>query len=142
MQRKADAKWTGDLRTGTGTIRLGSGVFEGPYSFKSRFEDGKDTNPEELIGAAHAACFSMALSASLAKAGHTPKSVATTATVNLELVGAGSQITRIDLATHGVVPGLSEAEFKRLAEDTKVNCIVSKALASVPMTLAVTFAGG
>jgi osmotically inducible protein OsmC len=142
MQRKADAKWTGDLRTGTGTIKLGSGVFEGPYSFKSRFEDGKDTNPEELIGAAHAACFSMALSAGLAKAGHKPTSVSTTATVNLDLVGAGSQITRIDLATHGVVPKLSEAEFRQFAEDTKVNCIVSKALASVPMTLAVTFAGG
>ncbi len=141
MQRKADAKWMGDLRTGTGTIKLGSGVFEGPYSFKSRFEDGKDTNPEELIGAAHAACFSMALSASLAKAGHNPKSVATTATVNLELVGAGSQITRIDLVTHGIVPGLSEAEFKKFAEDAKANCIVSKALASVPMTLSVTFAG-
>jgi osmotically inducible protein OsmC len=141
MQRKADAKWTGDLRTGTGTIKLGSGVFEGPYSFKSRFEDGTDTNPEELIGAAHAACFSMALSASLAKAGHKPTSVATTATVNLELVGAGSQITRIDLATHGIVPGLSEAEFTKFAEDAKANCIVSKALASVPMTLSVTFAG-
>ncbi|MDH4349212.1 MAG: OsmC family protein [Gemmatimonadota bacterium] len=141
MQRKADAKWTGDLRTGTGTIKLGSGVFEGPYSFKSRFEDGKDTNPEELVGAAHAACFSMALSASLAKAGHKPTSVATTATVNLELVGAGSQITRIDLATHGIVPGLSEAEFTTFAEDAKANCIVSKALASVPMTLSVTFAG-
>jgi len=142
MQRKADAKWTGDLRTGTGTIKLGSGVFEGPYSFKSRFEDGTDTNPEELIGAAHAACFSMALSASLAKAGHKPTSVATTATVNLELVGAGSQITRIDLATHGIVPDLSEAEFTKFAEDAKANCIVSKALASVPMTLSVTFAGG
>jgi len=141
MQRKADAKWTGDLRTGTGTIRLGSGVFEGPYSFKSRFEDGRDANPEELLGAAHAACFSMALSASLAKAGHAPRSVATTATVNLEKVGEGSQITRIDLQTHGEVPGLAEAEFKRLAEETKVNCIVSKALASVPMTLTVTFAG-
>ncbi|MEZ4413949.1 MAG: OsmC family peroxiredoxin, partial [Gemmatimonadales bacterium] len=104
MQRKADATWTGDLRTGTGAIKLGSGVFEGPYSFKSRFEDGTDTNPEELLGAAHAACFSMALSAGLAKAGHKPQSVATTATVNLDLVGAGSQITRIDLATHGVVP--------------------------------------
>jgi len=141
MQRKADAKWTGDLRTGTGTIRLGSGVFEGPYSFKSRFEDGRDTNPEELIGAAHAACFSMALSAALAKAGHHPKSVATTAVVNLELVGAGSQITRIDLATHGEVPGLAEAEFTRFAEETKTTCIVSRALASVPMTLTTTFRG-
>jgi len=141
MQRKADAKWTGDLRTGTGTIRLGSGVFEGPYSFKSRFEDGRDTNPEELIGAAHAACFSMALSAALAKAGHKPKSVATTAVVNLELVGAGSQITRIDLATHGEVPGLAEAEFTRFAEETKTTCIVSRALASVPMTLTTTFRG-
>lgn len=141
MQRKADAKWTGDLRAGKGTIRLGSGVFEGPYSFSSRFENAPATNPEELIGAAHAACFSMALSAGLAKAGHNPTSVATTATVNLEKVGEGFGITRIDLATHGIVPGLSEAEFKKFADDAKANCIVSKALASVPMTLSVTFAG-
>lgn len=141
MERKAHAKWTGDLRSGNGTVRLGSGVFEGPYSFKSRFEDGRDTNPEELLGAAHAACFSMALSAALAKAGHSPRSVATTAVVHLELVGAGSQITRIDLQTHGDIPGLAAAEFTRFAEDAKANCIVSKALAAVPMTVTATFAG-
>jgi osmotically inducible protein OsmC len=142
MERKASARWSGDLRSGTGSVRLGSGVFEGPFSFKSRFEDGSDTNPEELLGAAHAACFTMALSAQLAKNGHAPRRVDTEAVVHLDKVGQGSQITRIDLSTRGDVPGVSEAEFQRLAEETKVNCIVSKALASVPMTVRASLAGG
>jgi len=142
MDRNANARWTGDLRAGAGTIRLGSGVFEGPYSFSSRFENAPATNPEELLGAANAACFSMALSAGLAKAGHHPKSVDTTAVVHLEKVGEGFSITGIDLTTHGEVPGLTEAEFRRFAEDAKVNCIISRALAAVPKTLTVSFVGG
>jgi osmotically inducible protein OsmC len=142
MDRNASARWTGDLRAGKGTIRLGSGAFEGPYSFSTRFEEAEGTNPEELLGAAHAGCFTMALSAALAKAGHPPKSVETTAVVHLNKVGEGFGITGIDLATRGDVPGASEAEFRRLAEDTKVNCIISKALAAVPMTLRVSFTGG
>jgi osmotically inducible protein OsmC len=135
MDRKSDARWTGDLKTGRGNLKLGSGAFEGPYSFASRFESGSGTNPEELLGAAHAACFSMALSLALSMAGHPPTSVATTATVHLTKVAAGFAITGIDLETRGVVPGVAAAEFTRLAEDTKVNCIVSKALAAVPMRL-------
>lgn len=135
MDRKAEASWAGDLKSGRGNIRLGSGAFEGPYSFVSRFESGGGTNPEELLGAAHAGCFSMALSLALTLAGHVPTSVTTTATVHLSKVGAGFGITGIDLVTRGVVPGVSAADFKRLAEETKVNCIISKALAAVPMKL-------
>jgi len=135
MDRTSEARWTGDLKAGLGHVKLGSGAFEGPYSFSSRFENGKGTNPEELIGAAHAACYSMALSLALSLAGHTPTSVATTATVHLNKTGDGFSITGIDLVTRGLVPGIAAAEFARLAEDTKVNCIVSRALASVPMLL-------
>lgn len=135
MDRKAEASWAGDLKSGRGNIRLGSGAFEGPYSFVSRFESGGGTNPEELLGAAHAGCFSMALSLALTLAGHVPTSVTTTATVHLSKVGAGFGITGIDLVTRGVVPGVSAADFQRLAEETKVNCIISKALAAVPMKL-------
>ena len=138
MDRNATARWTGDLRTGSGTVRLGSGAFEGAYSFKTRFEGAPGTNPEELLGAAHAACFSMALSLGLTKAGHPPQSIETSAVVHLEKVGEGFAITGIDLSTQGSVPGMSEADFKRLAEDAKANCIVSKALAAVPLTLAAT----
>ncbi len=140
MDRKADARWNGDLKSGNGTIKLESGSFEGPYSFTSRFEHGKGTNPEELIGAAHAGCFSMALAAGLGKAGHSPKSVATTATVHITKGDAGFSISGIDLVTVGDVPGLSEAEFKKFAEDTKTGCIVSRALAAVPMTVSATLA--
>ncbi|TFG48777.1 MAG: OsmC family peroxiredoxin [Gemmatimonadales bacterium] len=135
MDRTAEGRWAGDLKTGRGSIRLGSGAFEGPYSFASRFENGAGTNPEELLGAAHAACFSMALSLALSLAGHPPTSIDTTATVHLTKTGDGFSITGIDLATRGLVPGVAAAEFIRLAEDTKVNCIVSRALASVPMRL-------
>lgn len=135
MDRTAEARWAGDLKAGRGTIRLGSGSFEAPYSFTSRFEDGTGTNPEELLGAAQAGCFSMALSLALSLAGHVPTSVTTTATVHLGKVGAGFAITGIDLTTRGVVPGIAAEEFARLAEDTKVNCIMSRALASVPMRL-------
>ncbi len=143
MDRTAEARWTGDLKSGKGSIRVGSGAFEGPYSFTSRFEGGSGTNPEELLGAAHAGCFSMALSLALSLAGHTPTSVTTTATVHLRKVGEGFGITGIDLVTRGVVPGIAAAEFQRLAEATKTGCIISKALSAVPMTLdARLLAGG
>jgi osmotically inducible protein OsmC len=135
MDRKAEARWSGDLKTGKGSVKLGSGAFEGQYSFGSRFESGTGTNPEELLGAAHAGCFTMALSHALAMSGHPPTSVTTTATVHLQKTGEKFGITGIDLVTRGKVPGVSAAEFQRLAEDAKVNCIISRALASVPMTL-------
>ena len=135
MDRKADARWNGDLKSGNGTIKLESGSFEGPYSFTSRFEHGKGTNPEELIGAAYAGCFSMALAAGLGKAGHSPKSVSTTATVHITKGDAGFSISGIDLVTVGDVPGLSAAEFAKFAEDTKTGCIISRALSAVPMTV-------
>ena len=142
MDRKSDATWTGDLKSGSGSLKLGSGAFQGPYSFLSRFESGAGTNPEELLAAAHAGCFSMALAAGLSRAGHAPKSIATTATVHLNKAESGFAITGIDLVTRGVVPGLSAEEFRKAAEDTKANCIVSKALAAVPMTVDATLTGG
>jgi lipoyl-dependent peroxiredoxin len=135
MIRKSEARWSGDLKSGKGSVKLGSGGFESPYSFASRFENGAGTNPEELLGAAHAGCFSMALALAISQAGHTAESIDTSATVHLEKGDAGFSITRIDLVTRGRVPGLAAAEFGRLAEETKSGCIVSRALAAVPMTL-------
>jgi lipoyl-dependent peroxiredoxin len=123
-------------------MRLGSGAFEGNYSFKSRFENGPGTNPEELIGAAHAGCFSMAFANGLAQAGHQPQEIRTTASVHFDKTDQGWGITRIDLATQGNVPGIDEATFKRLAEDAKKNCPVSKALAATPITLSATLKSG
>jgi osmotically inducible protein OsmC len=140
MDRKAEARWEGDLRGGRGKIKLGSGAFEGNYSFGTRFEGAPGTNPEELLGAAHAGCFTMALSLFLGNAGHRPTKIETAATVHLNKVGEGFSITGIDLATRGLVPGISSAEFQRIAEDAKANCIVSKALA-VPITLTATLEG-
>ena len=133
--RKADAVWTGDLKSGSGEVSLGSGAYKGAYSFQSRFEEGTGTNPEELIAAAHAGCFSMALSASLGKAGHQVKSVKTNASVYLEKVGEGFGITRIQLVTEADVPGIKDAEFQQIAKGAKENCPVSKALAATPITL-------
>jgi osmotically inducible protein OsmC len=127
--RKAEAVWEGGLMDGNGRMKLGSGSFEGNYSFRTRFEAEKGTNPEELIGAAHAGCFSMALSAGLNKAGYKPKTIHTTATVHLEKVGEGFSITRIELNTTASVPGIDAAIFKDQAEMAKVGCPVSKALA-------------
>ena len=135
MDRKAEARWAGDLKAGRGNVKLGSGAFEGPYSFVSRFEDGPGTNPEELLGAAHAGCYSMALAHALATAGHPATSITTTATVHLTKGATGFSISGIDLTTRGVVPGVSAEVFLKMAEETKVNCIVSRALASVPMKL-------
>lgn len=140
IDRKADARWEGNLREGRGTIRLGSGAFDGPYSFGTRFESAPGTNPEELLGAALAGCFTMALSMLLTTAGHPPARLETTAMVHLDKVGEGFALTGIDLVTRGKVPGQTQAEFQRLAEDAKANCIISKAL-TVPMTLQATLLG-
>jgi osmotically inducible protein OsmC len=129
--RTADAEWNGTLREGNGTMRFGGGAFEGQYSFSSRFEEGAGTNPEELIGAAHAGCFSMALSNILAQADSPPTRVSTTAEVELGRTDAGPTITKITLHTTGDVPGIDEATFKKHAEDAKANCPVSRALAGV-----------
>ena len=137
MDRTASARWTGDLKSGKGSIKLGSGAFEGAYSFSTRFEGAPGTNPEELLGAAHAGCFTMQLSHTLATAGHPPTSVDTKAIVHLNKVGDGFSVTGIDLETTGVVPGLSPAEFQKQAEAAKAGCIISRAL-SVPITLKAT----
>lgn len=128
----ASAEWTGSLKDGSGKMRLGSGAFEGAYSFVSRFESGPGTNPEELIGAAHAGCFSMALAAALGRAGHTPNSLKTSAKVHLGSTEAGPTITRIDLEVVGDVPGIDAATFQQHAEGAKKGCVVSRALAGVP----------
>jgi len=135
IKRTADAQWNGGLKTGNGTLALGSGAFKGPYSFSARFEGTKEANPEELLGAAHAGCFSMALASALEKAGHVATRVHTTATVTLEKGEQGFGISGIALKTEATVPGISAAEFLKHAEATKTGCIVSRALASVPMTL-------
>ncbi len=121
-------------------MRLGSGAYEGKYSFVSRFENGDGTNPEELIAAAHAGCFSMAFSGALARAGFTPTSVKTSATVHLDKGAAGFSITRIDLDTVGEVPGIDEARYQEIAAEAKANCPVSRALAAVDITLNATLA--
>jgi osmotically inducible protein OsmC len=133
--RTASARWEGGLQQGKGTMRLGSGAFEGQYSFSSRFQDGTGTNPEELIGAAHAGCFSMALSAGLEQAGHPPTSIDTTATVHIERADAGFEISRIDLDCTAAVPGVDDPAFQAQAATAKAGCPVSKALAGVDIHL-------
>ena len=133
--RKANAVWKGTLKEGQGTMKLSSGAFEGSYSFKSRFEEGNGTNPEELIGAAHAGCYSMALSAGLAGDGYTPESVETNAEVKLEKDDGGFSIKEIQLNTEAKIPGIDEDTFNKHAEDAKKGCPVSKALAGVEIKL-------
>jgi lipoyl-dependent peroxiredoxin len=130
-KRTASAVWEGSLTEGSGTMRMASGAYEGPYSFQSRFQEGDGTNPEELIAAAHAGCFSMALSAELGRAGHDPESVETDATVHLDKEGEGFAIKRIELRTRARVPGISDEEFQGIAEAAKEGCPVSRALAAV-----------
>jgi lipoyl-dependent peroxiredoxin len=139
--RNADAVWEGNLREGKGTMKLGSGAYQGAYSFASRFETGTGTNPEELIGAAHAGCFSMALAAALGKAGFQPKRIATSAKVTLEKVGEAFRITKIHLDTEATIPGIAANEFEKQAQDAKANCPVSKALAGVEITLSARLTG-
>ena len=133
--RRAEAEWKGDLKGGQGTMALGSGAYEGRYSFGSRFEEAPGTNPEELIGAALAGCFSMALSGALGRGGHAPESVATQAKVHIEKVGDGFSITRIELSTEARVPGIDEATFQEAAEGAKKGCPVSRALGGVEISL-------
>jgi osmotically inducible protein OsmC len=133
--RKAEAVWTGSLREGAGELSLESGAFRGPYTFKSRFEGGKETNPEELLGAAHAGCFTMALTALLAREQLAPTRIHTTAAVHIEQREGGFVIPKIELTTRATIPGITAERFAALAEDVKVNCPVSRALASVEITL-------
>jgi lipoyl-dependent peroxiredoxin len=133
--RTAEAKWEGKIKDGRGTVKLGSGAYEGAYSFKSRFEEGTGTNPEELIGAAHAGCFSMAFSGFLEKAGFAPRTIRTQAKVRVEQSGPGFAITGIELETEADVPEIDNDTFMAQAQAAKDNCPVSKALAGTPITL-------
>jgi osmotically inducible protein OsmC len=129
--RNGSAEWRGDLRGGGGDLTVGDGVFKGAYSFSSRFEEGEGTNPEELIAAAHAACFSMALSNILAEHGHAPESVRTVAKVHLRQTDAGPTIEQIDLETEGRVADIDQDHFTEHAEEAKKGCPVSRALGAV-----------
>jgi osmotically inducible protein OsmC len=126
--RTAEAEWKGNLRQGQGRMRFGKGAFDGQYSFGSRFEEGAGTNPEELIAAAHAGCFSMALSADLEQAGYKPESISTTAKVRIQAVNGAPTIDRIELTSAAKVAGLDNAAFQKIAEGTKQNCPVSRLL--------------
>jgi osmotically inducible protein OsmC len=130
--RKGSAEWKGDLKGGSGEVVVGDGVFKGQYSFASRFEEGEGTNPEELIGAAHAACFAMALSNALAEGGNPPDSVKAEADVTLRFVDGAPTIAKIELDVVGSVPGIEESDFIATAEEAKAQCPVSRALAGVP----------
>ncbi len=133
--RRANAVWQGSLRDGKGLMKLASGAYEGRYSFSSRFENEPGTNPEELIAAAHAGCFSMALSAALGRAGYTPDSIETTAEVSLDKVDGKNQIVKIHLATITKVTGIDNDQFQEIAATAKLNCPVSVALSAVPISL-------
>lgn len=133
--RKAEAVWEGNFRDGAGTVSLGSGAFEGSYSAASRFEEGDGTNPEELLGAAHAGCFSMALSLGLQRAGYDATRIHTVAKVHLNKVENGFKVTSIDLETEATVPGIDEATFLEKAEIAKEHCPISQALAATEITL-------
>jgi lipoyl-dependent peroxiredoxin len=139
MIRRASAQWHGSLKEGSGHVKTETGALDSPYGFRSRFEGGGETNPEELIAAAHAACFSMALSAALTNAGHPPKSIETTAAVQLNKLDSGWAINRIDLETAGEVPGIDAAAFEVAANGAKANCPVSKVLAGAEIHLKATF---
>jgi len=133
--RTAQAEWRGSIGEGDGTMAFGSGAFEGRYSFSSRMEEGPGTNPEELIGAAHAGCFSMALAGVLGEAGHPPESIRTEAKVRFGKQGDGWAIQGVDLTTRGRVPGIDEDGFRSAAEAAKQGCPVSQALGGTEITL-------
>lgn len=130
--RNGSAEWNGDLKGGSGTVKVGEGVFEGSYSFASRFEEGEGTNPEELLASAHASCFAMALSHLMSEDGQSPESVRVTAAVHLRNVDGQPTIARIELTAEGSVPGIDEDKFRSYAEEAKAGCPVSRALAGVP----------
>jgi len=130
--RNGSAEWTGDLKTGSGTITVGNGVFHGPYTYDSRFGEQGGTNPEQLIAAAQAGCFTMALASLLSKAGHAPESLRTNARVELRIVEGVPSLTRLDLDTEGHVPGIREEQFQALAEQAKTTCPVARALSGIP----------
>ena len=133
--RQAQAEWHGSFASGDGKMSFGSGAFEGSYSAASRFEEGEGTNPEELIAAAHAGCFSMAFALALSEAGHEPDSVETTAEVHIDKDDGGFSITRSNLTTEVKVEGLSEEEFQKLADEAKQGCPVSRALGAIEIGL-------
>jgi osmotically inducible protein OsmC len=139
MIRHAEAQWNGSVKEGHGRVKVETGALDSPYSFRSRFEGGGETNPEELLGAAHAACFSMALSGVLTKDGHPPTSIHTTAAVHIDGVPGGFAITKIELETVGEVPGIDAAAFEAAAAGAKAGCPLSKALAAVEIHLKTTF---
>jgi osmotically inducible protein OsmC len=130
--RTAEAVWAGTLQEGKGTVKLGSGAFEGQYSFSSRFEEGTGTNPEELIAAAHSGCYAMQLNATLHRAGFAPTRVTTNARVHLTKQEAGNRISKIELDVEAAVPGIDDAKFQEIAQNAKQNCIVTIALGGVP----------
>jgi lipoyl-dependent peroxiredoxin len=139
--RTATARWDGNLTEGSGTIKTGKGGYQGNYSFKSRFEEGEGTNPEELIAAAHSGCFSMAFSKALADAGYTDTAVETVAKLHFDKTDAGFSVTRIDLETTGTVPGIDEGEFQKIAQEAKEGCPISRLLApGTEITLTATLA--
>ena len=138
LTRSAKAEWHGPLREGHGHMAFGNGAYDGEYSFGSRFENGAGTNPEELIAAAHAGCFSMQLSGLLSKDGHPPRRISTTARVKLDVGQQGADITSIELVTEGEVPGIDAATFAKTAEMAKDICPVSKALKAVKMSVKAT----
>jgi osmotically inducible protein OsmC len=133
--RNAEAVWEGSLKDGKGKMKLGSGAFEGSFTWSSRFENGQGTNPEELLAAAHAGCYSMSLSSNAGRAGFTPTHIHTTAQVTIEPVDGRNTITRIHLDTEATIPGITDQQFQELAEMVKQICPVSRALTGVPMTL-------
>src|ERR1700750_618869 len=129
--RTASAEWQGDFKRGGGKVAVGSGAFDLPYNFSGRFEDGTGTNPEELVGAAHASCFAMALSVGLTQAGTPPEKLAVGAAVTIDQVEGGFEITKIALTVRGTVPGVDADGFQQAAQGAKENCPLSKALAAV-----------
>jgi lipoyl-dependent peroxiredoxin len=139
--RTAEAQWNGDLPTGKGNMKFGGGAFSGQFSFGSRFEEGEGTNPEELIAAAHAGCFSMQLSGLLGRAGHVPDSVQTTAKVHIDKDNGGFSITRSELESEAAVPGIYEEEFQSVAAEAKETCPVSRALGAIEISLDARLAG-
>lgn len=140
--RNAEARWEGSLSDGKGTMRSATGAIDGAYSSSSRFEDGSGTNPEELLAAAHAGCYSMALANELGKEGHVPDSVETTAKVHLEKGDDGFSIPKVELVTTATVSGIDDHAFQQIAEATSKACPVSKVLAGAEITLEATLSGG